>query len=457
MMTLSEVVAATQGLLIGRNATFSSVGIDSRALIKDQLFVALRGKNFDGHDFAEKALEQGAAAVMVSETNRKLAAGVLVKDTRLALGELAAHWRNKFDIPVAAITGSSGKTSVKEMLANILVAASSAEEVLATKGNFNNDIGLPLTLLQLKTTHRYAVIEMGMNHTGEISYLTRIGRPTVALVNNAGAAHIANLGSLEAIALAKGEIFEGLAEGGVAVINADDTFAPLWKKLACRHEVITFGLTESADVSARFSLNSNYIDIQLRTPKGNINLLLSAMGEHNVRNALAATAAALSMGISLEKIAEGLANFKGAKSRLQQKPGINGSLVIDDTYNANPDSIKAAIDVLAARREKQILVLGDMGELGDEAKSLHAEVGHYAKAANITTLFLLGDLSRETAIAFGDGAHHFENVESLSASVKLLLNPQTVLLVKGSRFMQMERVVEQLLEKSEYTEHREKH
>ncbi|HSH97803.1 MAG: UDP-N-acetylmuramoyl-tripeptide--D-alanyl-D-alanine ligase [Methylophilaceae bacterium] len=451
MMTLSEVVTATRGKLLGHDAVFDSIGTDSRALVKDQLFVALRGENFDGHDYAEKALQQGAAGVMVSDANLKLDAGVLVKDTRLGLGELAAHWRNKFDIPVAAITGSSGKTTVKEMLATILVAASSADEVLATKGNFNNDIGLPLTLFQLKPTHRYAVIEMGMNHIGEISYLTKIGRPTVALVNNAGTAHIANLGSVEAIALAKGEIFEGLAEGGVAVINADDTFASLWKKLASKYAVTTFGLTQSADVSASFSLNNDYSDIQLKTPKGDISLQLPAAGEHNVRNALAATAAALAMGVSLEKVAAGLAQFKGAKGRLQQKRGINGALVIDDTYNANPASIKAAIDVLAARSENQILVLGDMGELGDEAASLHAEIGRYAKASKIPALYLLGDLSRETAKAFGAGAHHFDSVESLSASVKSLLNPQTAVLVKGSRFMQMERVVEQLLDKSAYT------
>src|SRR5450830_788416 len=458
MMRLSEVATAIHGQLIGHDAVFNSIGTDSRALVKDQLFVALRGENFDGHDYAEKALQQGAAGVMVSDVNLKIDTGVFVKDTRLALGELAAHWRNKFDIPVAAITGSSGKTTVKEMLATILVAASSADEVLATKGNFNNDIGLPLTLFQLKPAHRYAVIEMGMNHKGEISYLTKIGRPTVALVNNAGTAHIANLGSVEAIAQAKGEIFEGLAEGGVAVINADDAFAPLWKKLAGKRAVTTFGLTQAADVSASFSLNSDYSDIQLKTPKGDISLQLPAAGEHNVRNALAATAAALAMGVSLEKIAEGLAQFKGAKGRLQQKRGINGALVIDDTYNANPASIKAAIDVLAAHSKKQILVLGDMGELGDEAASLHAEIGRYAKASNIPALYLLGDLSRETAAAFGKGAHHFDDAESLSASLKPLLNPETVVLVKGSRFMQMERVVdqlvEQLLEKSEHTENK---
>ncbi len=457
MMTLSEVVSATNGKLLGHDAVFNSVGTDSRALVKDQLFVALRGENFDGHDYAEKALQQGAAGVMVSNAGIKIDAGVLVKDTRVGLGELAAHWRNKFNIPVAAITGSSGKTTVKEMLATILVAASSADEVLATKGNFNNDIGLPLTLFQLKPTHRYAVIEMGMNHTGEISYLTKIGRPTVALVNNAGTAHIANLGSVEAIAQAKGEVFEGLAEGGVAVINVDDTFAPLWKKLAGKHDVTTFGLTQSADVSASFSLGNDYSDIQLKTPKGDISLQLPAAGEHNVRNALAATAAALAMGISLEKIAEGLAQFKGAKGHLQQKRGINGALVIDDTYNANPASMKAAIDVLAARSENQILVFGDMGELGDNAASLHAEIGRYAKESKIPALYLLGDLSREAAKAFGAGAHHFDSAESLSISLKSLLNPQTAVLVKGSRFMQMERVVEQLLEKSEYTENREKH
>ena len=452
-MYLSEAATATQGQVIGEDVLFTSVGTDSRKLVTDQLFIALRGENFDGHAYARQSLQEGAAAVMLSAEVEGATPALLVKDTRLALGHLAAHWRSKFKIPLAAITGSNGKTTVKEMLASILRMASDQSNVLATEGNLNNDIGLPLTLLKLRSQHHYAVAEMGMNHAGEISYLTRIGRPTVALVNNATSAHLGGLGSVEGVARAKGEIFEGLDANGVAVINADDQFAPLWKELAAAHQITTFGLEHEADVSAAYRLQADSSHIQLRTPHGSAEFLLPVAGLHNVRNALAASAVALAMGASMDAIAMGLGNFGGVKGRLQHKPGLNGALVIDDTYNANPASMKAAIDVLARQEGERLLVLGDMGELGADAESMHAEVGHYAKQAGIENLYTLGELSREMTKAFGHGAHHYETPEALASVVGRSMGASTVVLVKGSRFMRMERVVALITAENQQEEH----
>ncbi|MEZ0273160.1 MAG: UDP-N-acetylmuramoyl-tripeptide--D-alanyl-D-alanine ligase, partial [Methylophilaceae bacterium] len=349
MMRLSEAAIATQGQVIGEDVLFTSVGTDSRALTPEQLFVALIGENFDGHVYARQSIEDGAAAAMISAEQASLAPALLVKDTRIALGGLAGYWRSKFNIPLAAITGSNGKTTVKEMLAAILrETAGNEDAVLATQGNLNNDIGLPLTLLKLRSQHRYAVAEMGMNNPGEISYLARLGRPTVALINNATLAHLGGLGTVEAIARAKGEIFEGLTEDGIAVINADDVFAPLWNMLSAPRKVMSFGLEHAADVSADYQLEADGSRVQMKTPQGAIEFRLPVPGLHNVCNALAAATAALAMGVPLTAVAQGLAGFGGVKGRLQHKAGINGTLVIDDTYNANPASMKAAIDVLAA-------------------------------------------------------------------------------------------------------------
>jgi UDP-N-acetylmuramoyl-tripeptide--D-alanyl-D-alanine ligase len=442
MMHLSEAARATQGQLIGNDVLFTSVGTDSRNLAAGQLFVALRGEHFDGHAYAVPALEQGATAAMVSSATPGLAAGVVVQDTRLALGDLAAHWRRKFDIPLAAITGSNGKTTVKEMLASILRAEAGAEDrVLATEGNLNNDIGLPLTLLKLRHQHRYAVAEMGMNHRGEIRYLTRIGAPTVALVNNAGTAHIGELGSVEAIAQAKGEIFEGLSQGGVAVINVDDAYAPLWQALAAPHRIATFGLEQPADVTATYRLESGHSAVALKTPVGEVTFDLPSPGLHNVRNALAAATVALAMGASLTSVAQGLSRFGGAKGRLQYKTGLHQATVIDDTYNANPASMRAAIDVLASHAGKRILVLGDMGELGQDAADMHADIGTYAKGQGIDTLLTLGTLSAHMVTAFGQGARHFDTPEAIADALVGMMDQNTVVLVKGSRFMKMERVV----------------
>jgi len=452
MMRLSELAAAVGGELVGEDVLFTSVGTDSRNIVPGQLFIALRGERFDGHAYVLQALQSGAAAALVAEAQPGMAAGVVVKNTRLALGQLAAVWRNRFSIPVAAITGSNGKTTVKEMVASILRAeASDSNAVLATRGNLNNDIGLPLTLLRLRPAHKYTVAEMGMNHFGEIRYLSQMARPTVALVNNATSAHLGGLGSVEGIARAKGEIFEGLALEGVAVINADDLYAPLWTELAGEHDILTFGLAKMADVSANYELRADSSYVYMKSPIGGIAFNLQVAGLHNVRNALAASTVAIAMGARPESIAQGLEAFDGVDGRLQHRAGIGQALVIDDTYNANPASMKAAIDVLAVRPGKRLLVLGDMGELGETAAAMHTEIGQYAREAGINGLYTLGDLSLEMSKAFGDPAHHYKTPEQLVAGLCHEMDANTVVLVKGSRFMRMERVVQLIVSEQNNT------
>lgn len=452
MMLLSEAAKAINAAFSGVDVNFSGVTTDSRKIATGDLFVALKGERFDGHDYVMQCLEQGAVAAIVDErsavSGQQSAKPLLaVKDTRLGLGELAAYWRSKFSFPLAAITGSNGKTTVKEMLASILRAASSQDGVLATEGNLNNDIGLPLTLLKLRANHRYAVAEMGMNHPGEIAYLTKLAQPTVALVNNAGAAHLEGLGSVEAVARAKGEIFSGLAIDGIAVINADDAYASLWRELAAPRKVLTFGLENVADVSASYVLEADGVALILKTPEGNADLRLGVPGLHNLKNALAASAAALAMHVPMRAVVEGLKAFGGVKGRLQGKSGCCGAVIIDDTYNANPASMRAAIGVLAAIPGKKIFVMGDMGELGDDAAAMHRAIGAEAKAAGIEALFALGTMTTEAVAGFGAGAAHFETLEELAATVRGQLATGVTVLVKGSRFMRMERVVEVLMEK----------
>ncbi len=458
MMLLSQAATALNGRLVGSDVHFSAVSSDSRKLFQGDLFVALRGEHFDGFEFVEQAAKGGAAAAMVNADSmqktvrgKKLTGAVIpllaVEDTRLALGQLAAHWRKQFTIPLIAITGSNGKTTVKEMLASILrTAAGSDDAVLATAGNLNNDIGLPLTLLKMGRQHRYAVIEMGMNHPGEIDYLTHIACPDMALVNNAGIAHLEGVGTVEAVARAKGEIFAGLQANGTAIINADDESAPLWRSLVGAHPLLEFGLDQHADVSGRWHPKGFGLQIEVRTPQGNFTTDLQVPGEHNACNALAATAAAIGLNIPLEAIASGLERFGGVSGRMQRKPARNGAVLIDDTYNANPASLNAAIGVLAMAAGKRVLVLGDMGELGEKAGAFHAETGKAVRDAGIERLFTLGALSANAAKEFGSGARHFENIEDLQGALEKELDDNTTVLVKGSRFMKMERVVKFLEE-----------
>jgi UDP-N-acetylmuramoyl-tripeptide--D-alanyl-D-alanine ligase len=448
MMFLAEAVNALNAKLIGNNVEFTSVGTDSRNIAQGQLFVALKGESFDGHDYAAQAIAQGAAAVLVCKEMKGIEPAIVVQDTYQALGELAASWRTKFKIPMIAITGSNGKTTVKEMISSILARkAGSVNAIHATVGNLNNHIGLPLTLLKLRATHQFSVLEMGMSHLGEIDYLTRIAKPTVAVINNAGTAHIGEVGSRDNIAKAKGEIFAGLCDEGVAVINADDDFTGYWKSLNKGKKILTFGLENAADVTAKYEEVKGVSQVHLTTLQGEVSFKLAVLGAHNISNALAASAVAVALGISLEDIATGLSKFGAVKGRLQRKAGLQRSVIIDDTYNANPDSMKAAIDVLSKQTGEKILVLGDMGELGADEKQMHKEIGAYAKAAGLTKLFCLGELSIEIGNGFGEGAQNFATPMAIAENIKPLLNDVTTVLIKGSRFMRMERVVDLLEEK----------
>ena len=449
MMDLREAATAVGGQVPGTNPGFTAVSTDTRSIGPGELFVALRGENFDGHDYLDVAAKNGAVAALV---DADWAAGhsaplplLVAADTRLALGRLAAHWRGKFAIPLVGITGSNGKTTVKEMTAAILRAQARLDgleddAVLATTGNLNNDIGLPLTLLKLRAGHRAAVIEMGMNHPGEIAYLTEIARPTVALVNNAQRAHLEGMGGLSEVAEEKGAIYAGLMDGGVAVVNADDAFCNYWRDLNAGRPVVSFGLDKPADVGATCECRGLSCFIRLQASVGEIEVMQRLPGRHNVRNALAAAAATLAAGVSAEAVRQGLTGFAGVKGRLQQKPALNGAILIDDSYNANPDSVRAAIDVLTASPGKTILVLGDMGEIGERAGQLHDEIGGYAKSQGVDRLYALGEFSEAAVGNFGAGGQHFHKVDDLIAALAPELGPDTVVLVKGSRFMRMERV-----------------
>lgn len=462
MMMVHEAAQTLHADWSGSNVHFSGISTDSRTIKQGELFVALIGDRFDGGKFISTAREKGAVAAMLQQNSERADLPddfpvIRVKDSRLSLGELAAYWRSRFSIPVIGVTGSNGKTTTKEMIAAILrVAASSdaaikepAECVLATAGNLNNDIGVPQMLLRLRQQHQYAVIEMGMNHVGEIAYLAQLTKPNIAVITNAGAAHIEGLGSIEAVARAKAEIFIGLDQSGTAIFNADDPYAPLWRECASTREMIDFGLTENARVSAVYQLNRLVNTIQLRLPDGIVEVKLKAPGIHNIYNALAAAAAAWALGIRQEWIAAGLECFQSVQGRLQKKCGLHHALLIDDTYNANPESVRAALAVLAAAEGKKILVLGDMGELGKLAIDLHRTIGRDARKAGLDQLFTLGELSAYAAEEFGQGAQHFNSIDELVNVTKSLLADDVTLLVKGSRFMQMERVVKQLEQSEE--------
>ena len=449
MMTLLSAALAIGAQVQGPEGTFTAVTSDSRTIAAGDLFVAIKGDHFDGHAFVADAIKQGAAGALVSQefaaTHPTLPL-IAVADTRLALGALAAAWRARFTLPLIGVTGSNGKTTVKEMCAAIL--RTQGGEVLATIGNLNNDIGVPLTLLKLRDTHASAVIEMGMNHAGEIDYLTRLAKPTVAVVINAQRAHLAGLGTVQDIGLAKGEIFAGLDKEGIAVFNADDAQAELWHTLAQNNLQLTFGMREAADVCGDFTPQGLGGALRLSTPWGVTNIPLGVPGQHNAMNACAAAAATLATGVTLDMVAQGLAEFKGVKGRLQQWRGPHGALIMDDTYNANPDSMRAAIDVLIGIPGRRIFVMGDMGETGEAAAQFHDEVGGYAKSHGIDRLLCLGELSAAAAHNFGEGGEYFPHIEALIKTLRAELDEHTTVLVKGSRFMRMERVVNALIEQS---------
>ena len=440
-MYLAEAASALNARQSGADVLFRGVSTDSRTLMDGNLFVAINGPNFDGHNYLYQAHRQGAAAAVVSRTVETSLPLLEVDDTLTALGRLAACWRSRFKLPLVAITGSNGKTTTREMLSAILGRCG---ETLTTRGNFNNEIGLPLTLSGLDARHRFAVVELGANHPGEIAALTAMAQPSIAIINNAGPAHLEGFGSLEGVARAKGELFEGLAADGVCILNADDDFTALWRSMAAPRQVISFGLEKQAEVTASWKGDIDGSDIELHTPVGQRVLRLPFPGRHNVMNALAATAAAIAVDVSLDDIAQGLAAARPVRGRWQMKPGIEDMQIIDDTYNANPGSLGAAMRVLSQDDNENWLVLGDMGELGSEAASLHVEVGDQARQLGFGCLFALGPLAQQAAEAFGSGAEVFENIEDLIKRLRQLARPGVRVLVKGSRAMRMERVVEAL-------------
>lgn len=442
MRRLSDVAAATGGRLLGADREFGRVNQDSRKLAKDELFIAVKGENFDGHDFVAQAAKLGAAGALVQRHVDSEIPQVLVPDTRKALGRYAAHWRRQFRIPLVGVTGSSGKTTLKEMTASILRQSGTT---LATRGNLNNDIGMPLTLLELDGSCRYAVIEMGTNHPGEIGYLAELAAPTVSVITNAGPAHLEFLKDIAGVANEKGAIYTHLAAGGIAVINADDAYAGRWRQMAAGRRVITFGFGPSASFHpVPGSLQQGQEGrwrFRLACPAGEADLEISLPGRHNVANALAAAAAAVSAGASLADVRAGLAAAPLTGGRLVLSPGQNGSRLIDDSYNANPSSMHAAIDTLALAAGERWLVLGDMAELGAEARALHAGVGAHARESGIDRLFAVGPLSTAAVDAFGAGGKHFVDKAALIDALRAEVHAGITCLVKGSHSSGMEQVV----------------
>lgn len=442
-MQLSEAARAVDGRYSGVNVAFRGVSTDTRQLEAGALFVALQGPNFDGHEFIETARERGAAAAAVSRPCDSALPQLEVADTRLALGRLSAYWRNKFSLPVIAITGSNGKTTVRAMTEAIL---SGCGRALSTHGNLNNDIGLPLTLARLGADDEFAILEMGANHPGEIDYLAAIARPSIAVVTNAGPAHLEGFGDIEGVARAKGELFARLGPDGTAVINADDAYAPLWRDLAGDCRVLRFGLDAPADFSADWDGDVQGSDLRLRTPQGDIAIRLPLPGRHNVMNALAAVAVSQAAGAGLDAVKAGLEALSPVAGRFNIKCLPGDITIIDDTYNANPESLQVALDVLASAAGDRWLVLGDMGELGADAAALHAEAGRRARAAGVTRVYAVGELAREAATAFNGPGAACDSMEELLAALRGELSGPLHILVKGSRRMRMERVVTALLQ-----------
>ena len=424
----------------------SGVSLDSRSVSADALFVALRGETFDAHDFLEQVAAKGCAAVLVEA----LPAGwtlpaIVAPNTLVALGQIANFWRRRHALPLIGVTGSNGKTTVKEMIAAILAAAYGEDGHLATRGNLNNEIGVPLTLLRLETAHQAAVIELGMNHPGEIARLTAIAQPTLALVNNAQREHQEFMHSVAAVASENGAVLAGLAFDGVAVFPGDDEFTELWRGLKGSRRALTFGLTRDCDVSCTWRAHDFGNEMQVAVcGEAPFSVALAAAGEHNVRNALAAVACTFGVGVRLDAIKRGLEAFVPVNGRLQKKVAPNGVIVIDDSYNANPDSVRAAIDVLAQAPAPRILVLGDMGEVGAQGQQFHEEIGIFAASKGIEHVFTTGQLARHVA---GANVEHFEQFDALLAALdrRLANTVRATVLIKGSRFMKMERAVQHLI------------
>ena len=445
MMDTAMAAAAVGGSVIGAAVPFSRVTTDTRGLVRGDLFVALKGERFDGHAFVGAALAAGAAAALVERSRAAALPGnlIAVDDPLPALGALATFWRSRFDIPVAVVTGSNGKTTTKEMIASIFRAAEGDEAVAATPGNLNNAIGLPLAVLALRAAHRLAVFEIGMNHRGETRELAAVAQPTIAVITNAQREHQEFMRSVDEVAAEHADAIHALRARGAAIVNADDPRAAVFQAAArdAGARSVRFAMANPADVRARYAAHAAGGALELMTPIGGAHVLLRAAGRHMAMNALAAVATAVAADLPMTAIVRGLETFRPVRGRLVALTTPTGVAVIDDTYNANPDSVRAAIEVLATRDAPRWLALGDMGEVGSEGPAFHREIGTYARAAGVTRLLAAGELTTETAQAFGAGAEHFPSVDALAARVAAEASAGVTILVKGSRFMRMERVV----------------
>jgi UDP-N-acetylmuramoyl-tripeptide--D-alanyl-D-alanine ligase len=443
-MNLTNIAALFEGQEAFPSLAISGISIDSHAIRPGFLFVALRGERVDGHDFMDAALAQGAVAILCEQPNPRLATipQIVVPNSLDALAKIARYQRKNSHCPIIALTGSNGKTTVKEMIASILPQPS-----YATLGNLNNHIGVPLNVVNLSDQHNYAVFELGANHIGEIAHTVAIVQPHIALINNIAPAHIEGFGSIEGVARAKGEIYEGLDENGIAIINDDDDFAHFWDDLVKDKQVLRFSLIKPVDIyTSNLQFDERHCAVfDLMLPVGKIAIQLQVPGEHSVRNALAAAACCYAAGIDASYIAKGLNGFQGVSGRMTYLSGKNQSLIIDDTYNANLRSVLTAIDVLATRQGCKILVLGDMGELGTWAEAHHKEIGLFAKQQGIDVLMTCGHYSKHSSHVFGDKAKHYKNQDELAHDLLTCLTKKTTVLVKGSRSAQMEKIVQQIV------------
>ena len=444
--TLRDAALAAGGQLLGDDRAYGAVATDSRTLAPGALFVALRGPQFDGRDFVAAAADRGAVGALVEERVTHALPQIVVPDALRALQQLGAAWRTEFTLPLVAVAGSNGKTTVKEMTAAIL---SRMGPCMATHGNLNNHIGVPVTLMRLEAAHRSAVIEMGANRIGDVAELTRLARPTVGLINNAGAEHLEGFGNLDGVAQGEGEMVSGLEPSATAVINADDVYAGYWRRIATARRTVTFGVHAIADFTAKDPVQSIErgefaTSFTLECPLGQSPVTLKAGGAHNIGNALAAAAAASAAGASLDEISAGLADFRPVTGRLQLKTGTRGSWIIDDSYNANPSSVRAGLEVLRSLPGTTWLVLGDMAELGEFAEDSHAHMGSYARDCGIKRLFAVGTQSSRAVETFGAGAEWFADADSLIRRLQGELMPGVTVLIKGSRVNRLERVVQAL-------------
>ena len=446
MSTLAAAADSMNGTLHGSDHKFDGVSTDTRTLRRGELFVALQGPNFDGRDYVAQARDKGAVGAvvdaLVEDENAQSLAQVVVSDSKRALGQLGAAWRNQTAATVIGVTGSNGKTTLKEMTARCLATLA---PTIATQGNLNNEIGMPLMLTRIDNSHRFAVLEMGANHAGEIAYLTALARPDVVVITNAAAAHLEGFGSVDGVARAKGEILGSDVRPRIAILNADDRYFEYWVTLVDDIQLISFGIDESADVRAdNIVCDASHSTFDLHVPGSEVGIRLPLAGRHNVTNACAAAAIAIAVGVDIVDIRTALESMQPVAGRLQRVAGINGATIFDDSYNANPLSVVAAAEFLATVPGDNWLILGDMAELGDDAPRLHREVGEEVARAGIGRLFATGGLSRNTVDGFGEGATWFPSVDLLSDALVSELNENTNVLVKGSRSSRMERVVDAL-------------